>query len=314
MKAIDQAADQPVEVLIGRAGRAVAGAALEMLGGSYGRRVVVVAGKGNNGADGRAAALILTRRGVRVTVIDAASVGAGGEGERLLPADLVIDAAYGTGFRGSYRAPDPGSAPVLAVDIPSGVAGDTGLAGDGSAVRASVTVTFQAYKPGLLFGAGPTLCGTVEVADIGLGSGVDERCTTWLITDEDVRSGLPARGRDAHKWQSAVLVVAGSPGMMGAPSLVSRAVMRAGAGYVRLGVPGGSLGSLPSAEAVGVPLPADGWAGAVVEAAGRCRALVVGPGLGRGRALGVEVRRALIDTGLPAVVDADGLFAVCTSA
>lgn len=90
--------------------------------------------------------------------------------------------------------------------------------------------------------------------------------------------------------------------------------MRAGAGYVRLGVPGGSLGSLPSAEAVGVPLPADSWAGAMVEAAGRCRSLVVGPGLGRGRALGVEVRRALIDTGLPAVVDADGLFAVGPSA
>jgi hydroxyethylthiazole kinase-like uncharacterized protein yjeF len=311
MKAVDQSAPAPVEVLIGRAGRAVAVAALGLLGGGYGRRVVVVAGKGNNGADGRAAAVVLARRGVRVTVVDAAAVAGS---EPMPPADLVIDAAYGTGFRGLYRAPDPGRAPVLAVDIPSGVAGDTGVAGDSSPMRASLTVTFQAYKPGLLLGAGPTVSGTVKVADIGLGPGVAERCTTWLITDADVKSGLPPRGRDAHKWQSAVLVVAGSPGMMGAPSLVSRAAMRAGAGYVRLGVPGAALGSLPSAEAVGLPLPAEGWAGAVVEATGRCRSLVIGPGLGRGRALGIEVRRALTDAGLPAVVDADGLFAVGTAA
>jgi ADP-dependent NAD(P)H-hydrate dehydratase / NAD(P)H-hydrate epimerase len=310
MKAVDQAAQEPVDVLIGRAGRAVAMAALRLLRGGYGRRVVVVAGKGNNGADGRAAAVVLGRRGVRVTVVDAASAG----GSPLPPVDLVIDAAYGTGFRGSYRAPDPGDAPVLAVDIPSGVAGDTGQVGDSSPLRAVMTVTFQAYKPGLLLGAGPGVCGTVEVADIGLGDGVQARGTTWLLTDPDVSAGLPARGRDAHKWQSAVLVAAGSPGMMGAPSLVSRAAMRAGAGYVRLGVPGGSLAALPSAEAVGLSLPADGWSATVVEAAQRCRALVIGPGLGRARALAVEVRRTLAEVGVPVVVDADALSAVGTSA
>src|SRR3954451_5112728 len=85
MAAIDRDAPEPVEVLIQRAGAAVARTALQMLGGSYGRRVVVVAGKGNNGADGRAAAALLERRGVRVTVVDAAT------GERSLPpADLVI--------------------------------------------------------------------------------------------------------------------------------------------------------------------------------------------------------------------------------
>src|SRR2546425_3348370 len=102
MKAVDQSASEPVDVLVGRAGRAVAQTALGLLGGAYGRRVVVVAGKGNNGADGRAAAARLARRGARVEVVDAASAPSS-----LPPADLVIDAAYGTGFRGSYAPPDP---------------------------------------------------------------------------------------------------------------------------------------------------------------------------------------------------------------
>ena len=127
MKAIDRAAPEPVEVLIERAGAAVARAALAMLGGAYGRRVVVVAGKGNNGADGRVAADRLAPPG--------RPGGRRRRRRRARPAarrrDLVIDAAYGTGFRGDYPAPDPAGAPVLAVDIPSGVDGLTGEAGDG---------------------------------------------------------------------------------------------------------------------------------------------------------------------------------------
>src|SRR4051812_941006 len=138
MGAIDAAAPEPVDVLIGRAGAAVAREALRMLGGAYGKRVVVVAGKGNNGADGRDAASRLEARGVRCTVIDAAAAPA-----RLPAADLVIDAAYGTGFRGEYEPPALASAdtPVLAVDIPSGVSGLTGEAG-GRPWRAQRTVTF----------------------------------------------------------------------------------------------------------------------------------------------------------------------------
>src|SRR5438309_12107876 len=162
MRAVDEAASEPVDVLVHRAGGAVAWTAQQMLGGTYGRRVVVVAGKGNNGADGRDAAVRLTRAGARVTVIGAAEAG-----DRLPPSDLVIDAAYGTGFRGAYHAPDPGDAPVLAVDIPSGVDGLTGEATDG-AVVADHTVTFAALKPGLLLGEGPDRSGVVEVADIGL--------------------------------------------------------------------------------------------------------------------------------------------------
>src|SRR5947208_618822 len=88
MKRVDQAAPEPVDVLVGRAGAAAARAALDILGGAYGRRVVVVAGKGNNGADGRDAARRLRRRGVRVHVIDAADAV-----ERVPPCDLVLDAA-----------------------------------------------------------------------------------------------------------------------------------------------------------------------------------------------------------------------------
>jgi NAD(P)H-hydrate epimerase len=277
MKAVDEAATEPVEVLIGRAGWAVARAALRLLGGAYGRQVVVIAGKGNNGADGRAAAGWLARRGVRVTCFDAAAAPG-----RLPRADLVIDAAYGTGFRGSYTAPDAGGAHVLAVDIPSGLSGDTGLAGDGAVpVQAAATVTFAGYKPGLLLGRGPSLAGAVEVADIGLGQVVQEAATAWLVEDGDAARWLPPRPRETHKWHTAVVVAAGSPGMMGAPNLVSQAAMRAGAGYVRLGVPGGTLDALPHGEAVGLVLPAEGWDAAVLDAASRCRAIVTGPGLGR---------------------------------
>ncbi len=100
MGAIDAAAPEPVEVLIERAGAAVARAATGLLGGTYGRRVVVVAGKGNNGNDGRAAARRLSRQGVRVRVLDATDLP-----EALPPCDLVVDAAYGTGFRGEWLAP-----------------------------------------------------------------------------------------------------------------------------------------------------------------------------------------------------------------
>ena len=142
MGAIDAAASEPVEVLIDRAGAAVAQAAVEMLGGTYGRRVVVVAGKGNNGNDGRSAADRLRRRGVRVEVVRADLAP-----DRLPAVDLVIDAAYGTGFRGTFEAPDAGGALVLAVDIPSGVDGLTGVA-SGRVLRADRTVTFAALKPG----------------------------------------------------------------------------------------------------------------------------------------------------------------------
>ncbi len=309
MRAIDEEAHATVapDVLVDRAGTAVAASALRLLGGAYGRRVLVVAGKGSNGADGRVAAARLRRRGARVAVVEAAD--APDRIRRDGGVDLVVDAAYGTGFRGTYRAPSvPAGVRVLAVDIPSGVDGDTGEA-CGEPLRADVTVTFAALKPGLLQGDGPLLAGRVEVVDIGLDTG---RARLWLVEDDDVARLLPVRPRGAYKWQSAVAVVAGSPGMTGAAELCARAAYRAGAGMVRLGVPGADPALLPAGEAVATGLGADDWAPAALEMAARCRALVVGPGLGRAGGTAAQVRALLSRAEVPMVVDADGLVALGT--
>lgn len=303
MAAIDRAATEPVDVLIARAGNAVASHALSMLGGAYGRRVIVVAGKGNNGNDGREAARRLRQRGVRVEVLDAATVG---PGERLGPCDLVIDAAFGTGFRGEYDAPDPDGAPVLAVDIPSGVDGRTGGAAAG-AVRADATLTFAALKPGLLFPPGRELAGEVAVADIGLDV---SSATVEVVEANDVREWLPDRPADAHKWRSAVWVIAGSPGMSGAAALAAGGAQRAGAGYVRLSSPGPDGAAPAPVEVVRTPLPHVGWESAVVEGISRFRALVVGPGLGRDPATAPTIQRVVHDSPVPTVVDGDGLTAL----
>jgi hydroxyethylthiazole kinase-like uncharacterized protein yjeF len=303
MAAVDRAAPEPVDVLVERAGAAVARAALELLGGTYGRRVVVVAGKGNNGNDGRVAAARLARRGVRVRVVDASDA----EGTALPEADLVIDAAYGTGFRGGYHAPrPPKAAAVLAVDIPSGVDGLTGEAGE-DAVEADVTVTFAALKPGLLLGEGRARAGVVDVVDIGLD--VRRAARAHLVEPSDVAAWLPARSVDAHKWQHAVRIIAGSGGMVGASHLCSTAALRAGAGVVRLGAPG-VIDPSPPLEVVGTPLPSTGWVELVLEDLDRFQALVIGPGLGRDKAIGAAANRLVVEAPIPVLVDADALFAL----
>ncbi len=304
MATIDRDAPVAVEVLVGRAGEAVAAAAVDVMGGTYGRRVLIVAGKGNNGADGRHAAGRLARRGVRVRVVDAAS-----PPDRLPDGlDLVVDAAYGTGFRGEYQAPDPRGVPVLAVDIPSGVDGLTGAAGPG-AVRADRTVTFAALKPGLLLPPGRDRAGRVEVVDIGLDvSGATIHTVEW----EDVDGWVPERPTDTHKWKSAVWVVAGSPGMTGAAHLAARAALRAGAGTVRLGIPGVDPDP-PFLEVVGRSIPDEGWDADVLADLRRTKAVVVGPGLGRSEGTGAAVRRLAADAAVPLTIDADGLYALGTA-
>jgi NAD(P)H-hydrate epimerase len=322
MAEVDKAAPEPVQVLVRRAGTAVARQARALMGGAYGRRVTVVAGRGNNGADGRVAAELLAGMGAGTDVIEAADLPAG---VALPPADLLIDAAYGTGLQRPYHPPAPPSCPVLAVDIPSGLSGLTGevLGGDQAgtgALRAAATVTFGAWKPGLLLGQGPALAGAVQVADIGLAHMAEEVARCWLVDDDDVASLLPRRPREGHKWQSAVQVVAGSPGMTGAPWLCSRGAMRAGAGYVRLSMPGVGPGTMPPGELVHLPVPASGWHEKVMEGLGRVKALVVGPGLGpvthdeQGDSdlPGGEVGQLVASAPVPVVVDADGLNAIAT--
>ncbi len=307
MQAADAAALATVshDTLVTRAGTAVAHAALRLLGGAYGRRVVVVAGKGSNGADGRVAAGVLARRGARVRVLEAEDPVAG-PGAILPPCDLVIDGAYGTGFRGTYDAPrPPDGARVLAIDVPSGVDADTGDA-PGDAVRADVTVTFAARKTGLLQGDGPRLAGAVEVADIGISLPVPGAA---LVEDGDVATRLPPRARHVNKWTTAVGVAAGSAGMEGAAVLCTRGAMAAGAGMIRLAPPGDPAAAWPT-EAVRLHLPAEGWAGAFLEGTSKCLAVVVGPGLGTGETTAEEIRTVVAKAPVPLVVDADALRAL----
>lgn len=298
MARVDRAAPEPFEVLVRRAAGAVARSAVALLGGTYGRRVVVVAGPGNNGADGRVAAGLLADRGVRTVLVDAT------EAPTVLPAsDLVIDAAFGTGFRGEYEFPDTDGAPVLAVDVPSGVSGLTGRS-SGRPAHAVATVTFAALKPGLLLGDGPAFSGAVELADIGL---VPSGGRAGLVTDDDVLAWVPDRAPDDHKWRHAVRIVGGSPGMTGAPTLAATAAFRSGAGYVRLSVPGEPDVPAPL-ETVVVPVPGRGWADEVLADLHRFRVLALGPGLGRSSDAGAGVRQVLDGAAVPVVVDGDALW------
>lgn len=352
MARVDANAPEGLGVLVQRAATKVATAAVDLMGGTYGRRVVVVAGPGNNGADGTVAAGLLRRRGARVEVIDARH----DDLQRALDAcsvhhlDLVIDAAFGTGFHGSFEFPDVGDTPVLAVDIPSGVNGLTGAI-SGRAVDADLTVTFAALKPGNLFGAGAGASGRVRLVDIGLDvSGA----TMHLVEDRDVAKWLPQRPRDAHKWDTATWIFAGSPGMAGAARLCCRAAQRAGAGYVRhtpLRTPStltgsgehvtgghgtgiGAVGDGEQAHPVAGPVaqrvaqPGDGgsqtegseavvhhvdpteWSDVLARDASRFGSVAIGPGLGRDVTTVEAIRRIAALDGFPLLIDGDGLNAL----
>ncbi len=313
------AAGTPEAVLVERAGSAVARAALRMLRGTYGRRVVVVHGKGNNGADGVVAARALRRRGVGV---DDFALADGIDGDALARAvaraDLVIDAMFGTGFRGTLEGDAARVADAvrhtstLAVDIPSGVDGTTGET-RGAAIRADATVCFAALKPGLLFEPGRSLAGTVEVADIGIAVG-----TPRLHVYEPRDLALPTRTPTAHKWSAAALVVGGSTGMVGAPLMASHAAARAGAQMVVCALPGAEAAARASgSEIVTRALPAAPGGGLDADAAAeivkdldRFDAVAIGPGLGRDERTQAAVRALVAECPVPLVVDADALYAL----
>jgi NAD(P)H-hydrate epimerase len=125
---------------------------------------------------------------------------------------------------------------------------------------------------------------------------------------------MPSRAADAHKWRSAVWVIAGSGGMRGAANLATRAAQRSGAGMVRLSSPGFGPDAGTPTEAVGVSLPAVSWAAEALAQSERFHALVVGPGLGRADGTGENVRELVEKLTVPVVIDGDGLFALAWSA
>jgi ADP-dependent NAD(P)H-hydrate dehydratase / NAD(P)H-hydrate epimerase len=308
--------------LVDRAGGAVARGARRLLGGTYGRRVVIVCGKGNNGADGRVAGRRLAAWGARVDLFDLAGIDRTALGRALVRADLAIDGMFGTGFRGALDgdaafvadAFNSAACPVLAIDIPSGVDGLTGAV-HGIAVDAVATVCFVALKPGLVLFPGAERAGDIDVADIGIDPGSP---SLGLTDDADVAAWLPARPTESHKWSvGAVYVVGGSQGMTGAVMLAARAALRAGAGMVVAGLPGDAAARASGSEVITRPLPAtssgaldEDAAKDVLDGLDRFRALVVGPGLGRTASTVAAVRRLVAEAPVPLVLDADGLNAL----
>ncbi len=327
--ALDEASDEPVEVLMERAGLAVALAAVDM-GIGYGSRIVVLAGPGNNGGDGYVAARYLHQRGVSVEVLALAEPRASGakwaEGTARMagvrvrpwtdpyPVDLIIDALFGAGFRGNL--PD-GTIPwarasqrVLAVDVPSGLNATDGTSG-GTTFRAERTVTFQTPKVGHFVGIGPDVSGRIDVVDIGLPDGEAE-----FYQCESTDAPLPGRARTVHKWSAGSLaVVGGAPGMTGAALLAAWSALGAGAGSVSIVSPA-SARPIYAAAAPGVLTHSVGHgdvfltehAVEVLDYADRFDVLAVGPGLGKG----VEgfVRVLLERWPGPLVLDADGINAL----
>ncbi len=315
------AAGTPEAELMRRAGRAVAWRTRAVLGGAYGRRVAVLCGQGNNGGDGRVAAGALAAWGVHVDALDA-SVCDEPARRAIARADAVVDAMFGTGFRGGLdgaaadlaRAANESDAIVVAVDIPSGVDGATGAV-PSTAVVADHTVTFAAPKPGLWFHPGRALAGAVTVADIGIDLGEDPRRVA-VVEADDVLAWVPPRPVTTHKWRSGVLVVGGSAGMTGAPMLAARAAAHLGAGIVWAALPGDGAVRASGTEIITVEVADDDGALApdavddIVTRSERFGAVVLGPGLGRHDATTEAVRALVARIPVPLVVDADALIAL----
>ncbi len=294
---------ETLEDILRRVGAVLARSAIELLGGTYGRRVVAVAGSGLNGQDARRAVRSLRARGVVAEVIDVAEMHSTFASAAFERADLILDGGVGTGLNRPWQPP-PVDARVLAIDVPSGIDPLTGVA-VGAPWRAARTVTLQTPKPGLYLADGPDFVGEIVVEDIGLTiDGVVASPTCHLVESSDVATWLPVRPRTAHKYASAVLVVAGSPGMTGAAALCCAAALRAGAGYVHLD---------SAAERVpGLPIEVvSSLAGrGTTPDASRFGAAVIGPGLGRSPGARELVQAVAARVESPIVIDGDGLAAI----
>src|SRR5947208_5117413 len=275
----------------------------------------VVVGKGNNGGDGLVVARLLRDDGYDVDVLATGDVGelkgdARANLERLpgeppRPFDppalegsgAIVDAMLGTGFEGSPREPIAGAiaainereAPVVACAGPPGVNATTGEV-EGEAVRAAVTATFHGSKVGLHVAPGTFHAGEVRVIEIGIPRGAPPPQRAGLVS-ERVLGLVPHRPRDGSKFKSGVVVIAGgSRGLTGAPTMVSLAAQRTGAGYVQVAVPESAEQALElrllEAMTRGMPeedgMHSEAGARLVAEMAERAGAIVLGPGIGEG--------------------------------
>jgi hydroxyethylthiazole kinase-like uncharacterized protein yjeF len=318
--------------LMENAGRAVAEAFLSRY--PPGVEVAVVAGPGNNGGDGFVVARLLSERGYRVRVLlfgerarmhgDAAEAARRWAGLTvpaspavLAEPDVIVDALFGAGLDRPIEGParalivaiNAAGAPIVAVDLPSGVNGTSGAV-MGVAVRASETVTFFRRKLGHLLLPGRMHCGSVTVADIGIPATVLDsvRPATFINGPELWGTHFPIPRVDAHKYaRGHAVVVSGGIAATGAARLAARGALRAGAGLVTIASPQAALAVNAAANLAIMVRPVDTpaqLAGLLSDE--RLNALVIGPGGGVGGAM-----RELVFAGLAGpravVLDADAL-------
>jgi hydroxyethylthiazole kinase-like uncharacterized protein yjeF len=314
--------------------------------------VLVVTGPGNNGGDGWVTARCLLEggRGVGILALagpdqlgppaaDAArsAIAAGvpwrsvtTPGDTVIAlsrAGVIVDAVFGIGMRDAPRgqaaslldAMDDADAPVVSIDIPSGLDADTGMV-PGAAISADVTVTFGWTKAGLVLYPGAAHTGEILVADIGLPQPEDLGGALEVWEWSDLAILLPVPSPTDHKYdRGRVIVAGGSPGMSGAAVLAAQGALRMGAGHVTLAVPATSLavveGVVLAPVKTALPVDAGGGLGSLalarlLEISGSADAVVLGPGLGRAGSTPDTVRAFLSGSQVAVVLDADGLNAI----
>jgi hydroxyethylthiazole kinase-like uncharacterized protein yjeF len=331
----------PGGVLMERAGAQMASLALERFAP---HRALIVSGGGNNGGDGFVIARELHRSGVEVAVLatkdeyegdparnlealrnlEVGLVSTEDLDSELARADLVVDALLGTGFSGEVREKEAGiigkmnsaSAPVLAVDVPSGVDGATGEV-QGVAVGADLTVCAHAVKVGCVVSPGREHSGEVVAVDIGIPQEADVEPSLLWTDAASLRGRIPRTSEPAHKYSAgALLVVAGSRATTGAPVMVVHGAQRTGCGIVFLATSAGAAPAvdlaLTEALVYGVAEDEEGFMGfgaleEILEHAGRASALVMGPGTGTGDDGRRLVEGILGEVEVPVLLDADAI-------
>jgi NAD(P)H-hydrate epimerase len=299
------------------------------------RRWQIICGAGNNGGDGYVVARLAAQEGITVSVLtlvdpeklggDAATaygdwIADGGgvvpwDGELDGQAELMVDAILGSGlerdvggeFAKAVNAINRHAAPVIALDIPTGIHGDTGKV-LGSAVRAAMTVTFVGLKAGLFLGEAPDYCGEIRFAGLEIPESYrqDIAPTYQRIDDDMLSAALSPRRRTAHKGDYGhVLVIGGGEGMPGAVRLAGEAALRAGAGLVSVAThPAHAsliVASRPELMPHAIKDPDD-----LEHLLERATVVAFGPGLGRSE-WAREVFEYVASLSLPAVWDADAL-------
>lgn len=309
--------------------------------------IAVICGPGNNGGDGFALARQLHLRGAEVDVIllseseklkgDAltnfrlleplgVNVMSWDENVLLDDYDLLIDAIFGSGsdrapegnFRDAIHAMNESTVPVVAIDIPSGVDASTGRV-PGEAVLATLTVTLQCAKVGLVLPPGRDYAGDLLVAPISIPELDDvlDKAGFFLPEHEDVAEEFPPRARDAHKGDfGKLLIIGGSVGMSGAVRMAALAALRSGIGLVKVACPepirAEVAADIPEIMTIALPSTAEGNIAADAVRTLKpfldwADAIALGPGMGTHTDTGKFVEALLSSTDLPLVIDADGL-------